>query len=435
MILKDAVKLAGGRLVYVAMSADIVHPGHISIIRRGAELGEVVVGLLTDEAIASYKQPPLMTYDQRLEVVQSIKGVGRVVPQSTLDYRPNLHQFRPAYVLHGDDWQTGVQRETRDQVLQALSEWGGQLIEPAYTAGVSSSQLRARLGAGERLRQFSRLLANKPYLRLLEAHNGLSALIAERTRVGDESFDGIWISSLTDSAAKGKPDTEVVDSASRLETVSQVLDVTTKPVLVDGDTGGPVEQLKDTVRSLERLGASGLVIEDKFGRKHNSLDTTARHQQLDAEVFADKIRQARLAKTQAEFYLIARIESLIAGRSRADALRRAETYLAAGADGIMIHSNDTSGREILEFGKLYQRLPDKRPLMVVPTAYPQLAEPQLASAGVNIVVYANQLLRAAYPAMRQAAESILRRQSALDVDRDCLPVQDLIEILRDSYDA
>ena len=240
----------------------------------------------------------------------------------------------------------------------------------------------------------------------------LSALIAERTKVGDEVFDAIWVSSLTDSVAKGKPDIEEVDPASRLATVQQVLNVTTKPVLVDGDTGGPIEQLQDTVRSLERLGASGLVIKDKCGQKRNSLDTTARHQQLDPEVFAEKIRQARLAKAQADFLLIARIESLISGRGQADALRRARAYLAAGADGIMIHSNDPSGHEILEFGKSYQFLPDRKPLMVVPTAFPQLAEPQLVSAGANIIVYANHLLRAAYPAMCQAAESILRWQRA-----------------------
>lgn len=434
---------AADQLVYIAMSADIVHPGHLNVIRRGADLGEVVVGLLTDEAIASYKQPPLMTYDQRAEVVRCLKGVGRVVPQTSLDYRPNLRLLRPAYVVHGDDWQTGVQRQTRDQVLDVLSEWGGRLIEPAYTDGISSSRLKFRLehemgpgtGAMERLRGFSRLLSSKPCLRLLEAHNGLSALIAERARIDGAAFDAIWISSLTDSAAKGKPDNEVVDPDSRLETVRQVLEVTTKPLLVDGDTGGPIEQLQHTVSRLERLGASGLVIEDKWGPKHNSLDVTARHQQLDPEVFADKFLQARRTRTHAEFCVIARIESLIAGRGQADALLRAKTYLAAGADGIMIHSNDPSGREILAFGASYKQLPGNKPLMVVPTAYPQLTESELVSAGASIVVYANQMLRAAYPAMRLVAESILRQQRALEVDQHCLPVQDLIEFLRDGDDG
>ena len=433
---------ASGQLVYIAMSADVVHPGHLNVIRRGADLGEVVVGLLTDDAIASYKSPPLMSYDQRAEVVQSLKGVGRVVPQATLDYRLNLRQLRPAYVLHGDDWKTGVQRQTRDQVLEVLSEWGGRLVEPAYTEGISSSQLKSRLdqgtmpgtGATKRLRRFSGLLSSKPWLRLLEAHNGLSALIVERTRIGASAFDGIWVSSLTDSAAKGKPDNEVVDPASRLETVRQVLEVTTKPVLVDGDTGGPVEQLQHTVTSLGCLGASGIVIEDKCGQKHNSLDATAEHQQLDPEVFADKILQARRARTHGEFCLIARIESLIAGRGQADALLRAKTYLAAGADGIMIHSNDPSGSEILAFAASYRQLPGNKPLMVVPTAYPHLTERQLVSAGAAIVVYANQLLRAAFPAMRLAAESILRQQSALESDQHGLPVQQLIEYLRDGDD-
>ena len=439
--MRGSAKPADGPLVYIAMSADIVHPGHINVIRRGAGLGHVVIGLLTDEAIASYKQPPLMTYDQRLEVVQSVKGVALVVPQTTLDYRPNLRQLRPAYVLHGDDWRTGIQRETRQQVLQVLPEWGGELVEPAYTAGISSRALKTQLaardgaetGAEERLREFSRLLCDKPYLRMLEAHNGLSALIAERTRIGVESFDAIWVSSLTDSAAKGRPDIEVVDPASRLETVRQILGVTAKPVVVDGDTGGPIEQLQDTVRSLGRLGASGLVIEDKCGQKRNSLDVTASHQQLAADVFADKIRRARQARTHPDFNLIARIESLIVGRGQSDALQRAKIYLEAGADGIMIHSNDPTGQEILEFGVSYQQLPGNKPLTVVPTAYPQLAESQLVAAGAAIVVYANHLLRVAYPAMRRAAESILRHQRALEIDQHCLPVQDLIEIVRNNY--
>lgn len=417
-------------MVYVAMAADILHPGHIKVIRHGAEIGEVVVGLLTDEAIASYKPPPLMTYTQRLEVVQNITGVDRVVPQTTLDYRANLRRLRPAFVLHGDDWRTGVQRETREQVLQTLSEWGGELVEPPYTAGISSSHIKAQLGAKarERLVELSRLLAGNPYVRLLEAHSGLSAHIVERIRVGDAAFHGIWVSSLTESASKGMPDNEVIDPASRLATIQQVLGITAKPVLVDGDTGGPIPQLLDTVRNLERLGASGLVIEDKTGPKRNSLDATARHQLLAPDVFAEKIRRARLAKTQAEFLLIARIESLIAGRSQADALQRARTYLAAGADGIMIHSNDSTGREVLEFGEAYRRLPATKPLMVVPTAFPQLTERRLAAAGANIIVYANHLLRAAYPAMRRVAESILRQQRALEADQDCLPVGDLIEI-------
>ncbi len=132
-------------VVYVGMSADIVHPGHINLIRAAEKYGEVTVGLLTDAAITSYKRKPCMTFEERKAVVENIKGVTRVVPQETLDYVPNLKKLKPQYVVHGDDWCEGVQKATRQRVIEVLQEWGGELIEPPYTPGVSSTEIIRRL--------------------------------------------------------------------------------------------------------------------------------------------------------------------------------------------------------------------------------------------------------------------------------------------------
>jgi len=230
--------------VYVGMSADLVHPGHLNVLDVARQLGEVTVGLLTDEAIASYKRLPYLTYEERRIVVENIKGVSRVVPQTTLDYVHNLRLLRPDYVVHGDDWRTGVQQEVRARVIATLAEWGGELVEPSYTDGISSTRLNASLrSAGttpqRRLRQLRRLLQAKPLVRVLEAHNGLTALIVERVSSpgqdgGVREFDAMWLSSLTDSTAKGKPDTECVDLTSRMQTVGDILEVTTKPLIFDG---------------------------------------------------------------------------------------------------------------------------------------------------------------------------------------------------------
>lgn len=431
------------KIVYVAMSADILHPGHLNIIKEGQKLGEVVVGLLTDQAIASYKRVPLMNYVQRLEVVSSIKGVDRVIPQVTLDYRPNLLELKPNYVVHGTDWQQGVQKQTRQQVIDTISEWGGLLIEPEYTEDVSSTSLQGRLkSAGisptARLRQLQRLLGAKDLVRAMEAHNGLSALIVENTQNSNQSgeteqFDAIWISSLTDSLAKGKPDTEIIDRSSRLATINEVLEVTTKPIIVDGDTGGHTEHFVHSVRTLERLGVSAVVIEDKTGLKRNSLHhRPVEHKQEDKTIFASKIKAGIEARVHGEFMVIARIESLVLGKGQKDALIRARTYLEAGASAIMIHSKDKSGEDIKKFTVAYNRLPNRKPLMVVPTSYNQLYEKELLEWGANIVVYANHLLRAAYPAMQRAALTILENSRAFEAEEFCTPVEDFLKMFPDS---
>ncbi len=427
---------AAKKTVYIPMCADIVHPGHLNIIEVGSKLGDVTIGLLTDEAVASKKRLPLMNYEQRAAVVGSIKGVVAVVPQETSDYRPNLNMLCPDFVVHGNDWSESA----RQQVTDTLDSWGGQLIEVEYTEGISSTALHEKIrkigvSPGERMAKLSRLLKTKQMVRILEAHNGMSALIVENTRVKDakkhvKEFDALWVSSLTDSAAKGLPDTELVDRSSRLATIHQILDVTTKPILVDGDTGGNTEQFVHTVRSLERIGVSGVVIEDKKGHKRNSLHDDSRvHEQEDIEVFADKIKAGLDARIDERFLVIARIESLIVSGDQQDALQRARAYCVAGASAIMIHSKDPSGHDVQSFCQSYAALEYKKPLMLVPTSYYRTKEAVLVDWGANIIVYANHQLRAAYPAMQAAAISLLENESAEELEKSLIPIADLLKVV------
>jgi len=345
--------------VYCGMSADIIHTGHLNIIHEAAKLGEVTVGVLTDEAIASYKRLPYLTYEQRAEIVANIKDVACVIPQTTLDYVPNLMVIKPDYVVHGDDWLTGVQQETRQRVIDCISAWNGKVIDVPYTPGISSTALNAQvreIGTTPAIRQkmLRRLLAAKPLIRIMESHSGLTGLIIERTKVmvnnKTEEFDGIWSSSLTDSTSKGKPDIEAVDLTTRLQGLNDALECTTKPVIYDGDTGGKIEHFVFTVRTLERLGISAVIIEDKIGLKKNSLFGTEVAQLQDTvEGFCEKIRAGKRAQITGDFMIIARCESLIAGKSIEDALERCFAYVKAGADGIMIHSKHESGMDIKEF--------------------------------------------------------------------------------------
>ena len=425
--------------VYVGMSADLIHPGHLNIIKKARELGEVIIGLLTDKAIASYKRLPFMTYEQRLEIVENIKGVSQVIAQETLDYVPNLEKLRPDYVVHGDDWKEGVQQQTRQRVIETLKQWGGELIEIPYTRGISSTQLHNALKQigttpDVRLKSLKRLLNSKPLVRLLEVHNGLTGLIIEHlseiTPGGKLEFDGMWASSLTDATARGKPDIEVVGIASRLNTINDVLEVTTKPIIYDGDTGGQPEHFVFAVKTLERLGISAVIIEDKTGLKKNSLFGSEVEQlQENIDEFCHKIQMGKRACATRDFMIIARIESLILGKGIEDAMRRASAYIAAGADAIMIHSRQTTPDEIFAFCRAYNQLSDKRPLIAVPSTYSSTSEDELIANGVKIVIYANQMLRSAYPAMIETARDILRHRRAFEAEARLMPIKEIISLI------
>jgi phosphoenolpyruvate phosphomutase / 2-hydroxyethylphosphonate cytidylyltransferase len=421
------------------MSADLIHPGHINVLDHAARLGEVTVGLLTDAAIASYKRLPHMTYEQRKSVVENLKHVSRVVPQETLDYVPNLEQLQPDYVVHGDDWRTGVQQTTRQRVIDALRQWGGELVEVPYTEGISSTQLHAsvrEIGTtpGVRLGRLRRLLDSKPLVRVLEAHSGLTGLIIENTTVTRDGhqveFDGMWSSSLTDSTSRGKPDIEAVDITSRLQIINDIFEVTTKPLIFDGDTGGKPEHFAYTVRTLERLGVSAVIIEDKEGLKRNSLfGTEVEQTQSTIEDFAIRLTAGKEAQITDDFMIIARIESLILDKGVDDAIKRAEAYVEAGADAIMIHSRRKDPEEVFEFCRGAERVRDQVPLVAVPTSYHQVSEEELAEHGVSVVIYANHLLRAAYPQMVKVAQTILEHGRALEADPHLAPISEVLSII------
>jgi len=424
------------KTVYIAMSADLVTPSHVNIIQEAMALGEVVIGLLTDSAVAGYQRLPYMPYEQRKVVMENIVGVKEVVPQETLDHVPNLLKIKPDYVLHRRDWNTGVLRETRQRVIDTLKQWGGELVEPKHLPGVTSTSLNLAIrevGTTPQMRlgMLKRLLEAKPLIRLIEAHSGLTGLIAETVCVEIDDkvreFDGIWMSSLTDSAIKAKPDIEYVE---RMSTVSDILETTTKPIVYDGDTGGVAEHFVFMVRTLERLGVSAVIIEDKKGLKRNSLfGTEAEQVQEEIEDFAHKIAAGRKAQVTDNFMIIARIESLILKAGMDDALTRAQVYIAAGANGIMIHSKEPTVDEIMTFCREYAKFNDRVPLVAVPSTYSRTTEDELAEAGVSIVIYANQLLRSAYPAMVHVARSILQHGRAAEAEELCMPIKDIISLI------
>lgn len=425
--------------VYLGMVADIMHPGLINIISKGAEYGDVIIGLYTDKAIASRKRLPYLTYDQRKNVLENIKGVSEVVPQDDWSYVPNLKKYRPDFIIHGDDWKTNSDKEIRQEVFEVMNEMGGKVIEIPYTKGIESSALMdemKKVGTTPevRMKTLRRLINAKPIVRILEAHDGLCGLIIENLQVetsnGVESFDGMWSSSLTDSTSKGKPDIEAVDLTTRMQDLTNILECTTKPIIYDGDTGGKIEHFVFTVRTLERNGISCVIIEDKIGLKKNSLFGTAVKQQQDSiEGFCEKIKAGKNAQVTSDFMIVSRCESLIAGKGVEDALERCLAYVEAGADGVMIHSKEKSGEDIKEFCLRFRERHPLVPIVVVPTTYNQFTEEELHEWGINVVIYANHMLRAAYPAMVDVATSILENHRSLEANDKCMPIKQILELI------
>lgn len=426
--------------VYLGMIGDIMHPGLINIINEATKYGDVMIGLYTDKAIATHKRLPYLTYEQRKQVIESIKGVSSIVPQDDWSYVPNLVKHKPDYIIHGDDWQYGPDKYIRDEVFQVMKKLGGEVIEIPYTKGISASGLKEAIDSlgvtpQARLSSLRRLISAKPIVRIMESHCGLTGLIIEHTKVevGNEirEFDGMWASSLTDSTSKGKPDIEAVDLTTRLHDLNDSLEVTTKPVIYDGDTGGKTEHFVFTVRTLERLGVSAVIIEDKVGLKQNSLFGTDAVQTQDTiEGFCAKIKAGKEAQITRDFMVISRIESLIAGKPVEDALERAFAYVAAGADGVMIHSKNKDGMDIKEFCQRFREKDQHTPIVAVPTTYNQFTEEELAEWGINVVIYANHMLRSAYPAMVKCAESILTNNRSLEAsDQYCMPIKQILNLI------
>lgn len=426
--------------VYVSLIADLVHAGHINVLKEAEKFGEVTVGLLTQAAINEMNDTAYLKYDQRKTVIKSLSMVTKVAPQETASYRDNLVALQPDFVVHGDDWvNCPHQGKYREEVVKMLNSWGGKLIEIPYSSDISDQNIKnqlMKLGVTtvNRLQRLRYMIKHKPIVRILEAHNALSALIAENTEVEKEgqsvSFDGFWSSSLTDSTAKGKPDIEAIDMTSRISMVNDIFEVTTKPMIFDADTGGKTEHFEFTVKSLERTGVSAVVIEDKTGLKKNSLFGNEVEQTQDTiENFCNKIRRGKAAQVSDDFMIIARVESLILEAGMDDALKRAEAYVSAGADGIMIHSRNKDPAEIIEFMRKFRSTDQATPVVVVPTSFNSVTIDQFIELGVNVVISANHMLRAAYPAMVRVAASILENGRSLEAEPECMSIKEILEII------
>ena len=425
--------------VYVGLAVDIIHEGHINILKTANKFGDVIVGLLTDEAIASYKNIPYLNYHRRKIIVQNIKYVKKVIPQKTLSYVPNLNLIKPDFVVHGDDWKKGVQKKTRQDVIKTLKKWSGKLIEPKYTKNISSTLIKNRIleigvSPQNRVSRLKRLILSKNIVRILESHNSLTGLIIENLNIEKKNqifeFDAMWSSSLTDSATKGLPDNSSLSFSSRISSLQNMLDVTTKPVVFDADNGGQLEHLSFLVRSLERSGVSAIIMEDKIGLKKNSLFKNQKGAKQDNPIkFANKIYKICKTRQTNDFLVIARIESFILGKGLQDALNRAEIYSKAGADAILIHSKEKTPKEIFAFANAFKKSNFFKPLVAVPSTYSIVYEKELIKNGFKLVIYANQLLRSAYPAMVNTARTILKKSRAFEADKKIIPINEVISLI------
>ncbi len=425
--------------VYTCFCTDVIHEGHLNILKHAREYGEVTVGVLADEAMLRFNRFPSVSLEERVELVKKTGLADHVIIQDTIMYGDVLDKLKPDYVIHGDNWLEGPERAIRDNVVENLKKYGGELIELPYTYNPHvkkiDDRMKEKLAMPEyRRKRLRQLIQMRPIVKAIEVHSGLTGLIAEKTVVehnGEfDQFDAMWISSLCDSTAKGKPDIELVDMSSRIRTIDDVMDVTTKPIILDGDTGGLIEHFEYNVRTLERMGVSAIIIEDKTGLKKNSLFGTEVEQSQDSiENFCAKISAGKQALRTDEFMIIARIESLILEKGMEDALARAFAFVEAGADGIMIHSRKKSPDEILEFCRKFREKNADTPIVVVPTSFNSITEEELANAGVNIVIYANQLTRSAFPAMQKTAVSILENHRAMEVDSTLMPFKDIIRLI------
>lgn len=427
------------KVVYLAFSTDIIHGGHIRILKKSSELGKVIVGVMSDQAVASFKRYPVLDYEHRYEIIKNIKYVDKVVEQKSLSYKDNLKNIKPDYVVHGDEWKNDNLKYIREETLNVLKEIGGKLIEYPFSTDKEFSVLEYKsaeyLSIPEvRRGRLKKILSYKPLISIIEAHNGLTGLIAEKTTVIKEGkyyqFDGMWVSSLCDSTSRGKPDIELVDLSQRLQTINEIMEVTTKPIILDGDTGGLIEHFVYNVKTLERIGVSAIIIEDKIGLKKNSLFGTEVKQQQDTiENFCAKINAGKQVLKTKEFMIIARIESLILEKGLDDALKRAFAYIKAGADGIMIHSRKKEPDEIFEFCKRFRAKDNKSYLVVVPTTFNSVREEEFASRKINIVIYANHLTRSAFPSMKKTAETILYNRRAKEADKMCMSIKEILNLI------
>ena len=425
-------------IVYLTLSAEIIHHGHINIINKASKIGNLTIGLLTDKAIAEKKQLPLLNWQQRKSILENITGVKKIIPQYKWDDSINILKYKPQFVIHGDDWIKG-DRHLRTRVKKALKSYGGKLIEIPFTKNISSTSIRSKVlelgsNSASKRNMLERLISSKKLVRIIEAHSPLSAIIAEKisfdTKTEKKEFDGFWSSSLTDSTLKGKPDIEVLETAQRLANINEIFDVTSKPLILDADTGGKLEHFEINIKSIERSGVSAVIIEDKKGLKKNSLfGTSVKQEQEDIKTFCNKIKLGNKSIANKELMIFARIESFILGKGLNDALKRANSYIDAGAKGIMIHSKLNKPTEVFKFADKFRKTNNKTPLIVVPSSFSAVRENELINHGFNIVIYANHLLRASYPAMLNTARMILKNGRAKEAEKKLMKIKEILELI------
>ncbi len=427
------------KIVYIALSVDVLHHGHINLINHAKKYGKIIAGLITDTAISTQKRIPLLNFTQRKKILENINGISKVIPQNEWEYSKNILKLKPDYMVHGDDWLFGKDKYLRSDTIKALKKVGGKLIEIPHTKNISSHSLKERMHfettvASNRQSMLRRLLKAKNLCRFLEAHSPLSAIIAEQVFYKNKQgrkieFDGFWSSSLTDSTLKGKPDIEVLDINQRLTTINDIFDVTTKPLIIDIDTGGKVEHLEINLKTIERSGASAIIMEDKKGLKKNSLfGNTVKQEQENVKDFTKKLLASKKVTTN-KLMIIARVESLILGKPLNDALLRAEKYVDSGADGIMIHSKNKNPKEVFKFAEKFRKKFENIPLVSVPSSYNSVKDKQLENAGFNIVIYANHMLRASYPAMKKVALEILKNGRTLESEKSIMSINKILSLI------
>ena len=425
--------------IYVTLAVDILHSAHINIINEARKYGKVVVGLLTDKAISEYKKLPLLSYEERYKIVSSLKYVYKIIPQDTWDYIPNLRKLKPNYFIHGDDWKSGIQKEKRNKVVSYLKKINSKLIEVPYTKNISSKEIKEQLNiyfnTYSRVSYLKRLIDNKKLVRILESHSPLTGIMIDNLSVAKknkfEEYDGMWSSSLTDSSLRGRPDNQALDYSSRLSFLSDIIDVTKKPVIFDADNGGNIEHIKYLSKSLERIGVSSMVIEDKIGLKKNSLfSDQSKTKQDSIKNFCKKIEKIKNTRSSKDFLITARIESFIVGKGLKDAIKRAEAYSKAGADLILIHSKQKTPKEVFLFAKEFKKNKFYKPIVIVPSSYSKTSEKEMIKNGIKVVIYANHMLRASYKSMEKVAKNILLKGRSYDIEKTILPIKNIISLIK-----
>ena len=419
---------------YIALSDDILTKSNIEIIKKSSKYGFVIIGLMSDNAINEYKSAPLLNFNQRKLIAENLKNVHKVVEQKTRDYTDNLIKYKPKYVIHKKNhWSKGHQKKIRDKIISTISKWSGKLLEFKTKEEFNTDIIQTNPDL--RRNKLVRLINSKKIVRLLESHSSLSALIIEKLKVDvkniSEEFDGLWCSSLADSAVRAKPDNQSVDLTTRVNSLNDILETSTKPIMFDADNGGSLEQLPYVVKNLERLGVSAMVMEDKVGSKKNSLfDDQSGSKQDTISNFCKKLKLASKSRVTNDLLIVARIESFILNKGISDALKRAEAYSRAGADLILIHSKAKTAKEIFSFSKLYKKSKYFKPMVCVPSTYSDTHEKDLIINGFKVVIYANHLLRSIYPAMIKTAKSILKNKKSRNIERNISSVKEIISLIK-----